>query len=432
MTMPKAPNQDTLWRRTARTPFVTSADLPDRADVVIVGGGFTGLTAARHLARAGKSVVVLERAALGEGASGQNAGFVVPNFALMDPPAVIAKLGEDRGGALLDLVSTGADAIYQTIRDEGITCDAEQPGWLNPAATPAAAQLLRQRADHWRARGRPVRFLEKEEIRQQTGMAIYEGALLDESGGTLHPLDYLTGLALAVERHGGKVIEHTPVTATRQDGDGWVVTTPAGQLRAGALLLCTNAFTEGAAGKLGRTTVPLRVYQVATKPIDAATVARISPDRRPVGDTRKNLFTYRLDRDNRLISGGMAALPWGAKARLGTAIVARLAQELSLPEVPETEVVWTGVAALTPDFLPRLHSLGRNGYAGIGCNGRGIALTAQLGRTLADAVLAGSAEGLAIPHRTARRIPLHGLTPVAASAGLIKARLTDAFSSSKD
>ncbi len=420
------PQQDTLWRRTARASFVGGKAAPDETDVLLIGAGFTGLTAALHLARAGRRVVVLDAATLGEGASGQNAGFVVPNFALMDPDAVGQALGAQKGGALLDLVAGGADAVFRTIRDEAMTCDAEQNGWLNPAATPEAAAMLERRAAQWQDRGRPVRFLSASETAQQTGMDLYHGALLDQSGGVLHPLDYLFGLAKAVEAHGGVVVENAPVASIVQKGSQWQAQLSDGrEVRAGHLLLCTNAFTQGAAAQLGKTTVPLRVYQVATTPLDAATVARISPDRRPVGDTRKNLFTYRLDRDNRLISGGMAAVPWGAKPRLGRAIVDRLASELSLPETPRTEVVWTGVAALTPDFLPRIHALGDTGFAGIGCNGRGIAMTAQLGRVLADAVLGTPPEDLPVPLRRTRRIPFHRLTPLAASAGLIKARLTD-------
>ncbi|MFV0294705.1 MAG: NAD(P)/FAD-dependent oxidoreductase, partial [Hyphomicrobiaceae bacterium] len=194
--------QDTLWRRTLRGRFTADGALPARVDVVVVGAGFTGLTAALHLARAGKSIAVFEATRLGEGASGANAGFVVPNFALMDPDAVRAKLGEDAGRRLLDLVSQGADRVFETIREESIDCDAAQTGWLNPAISESVADTLRARAEFWQGRGRPVRFIGADATRQQTGMSLYRGALLDESGGTIHPLDYLYGLANAVQRHG--------------------------------------------------------------------------------------------------------------------------------------------------------------------------------------------------------------------------------------
>lgn len=427
------PPQDTLWRRTARSGFRSTAALPDKVDVAVIGAGFTGLTAALHLTRAGKTVAVLDASVLGEGASGQNAGFVVPNFALMDPAAVIGKLGQDRGGALLDLVAGGADAVFEIIRAEGIGCDATQCGWLNPAASTGAARMLQARAAAWRDRGRPVRYIDAEQIRQQTGMELYRGALLDDSGGMIHPLDYLFGLAAAVERHGGTVHEAMPVAAIRQSGAGWALEIDGARgLMADRLLLCTNAYTTGVAARLGRGTVPLRVYQIATAPLDAETARRIAPDRRPVGDTRRNLFTYRLDRDNRLISGGMAVLPWGAKDRLGKAIAARLASELRLGEVPRTEVVWTGVAAMTPDFLPRLHRIGEGAYAGTGCNGRGIAMTAQLGRVLADIALGAAPDAQPVPLRPARALPFHSLAPLAVSASVLKARVTDALMTSKD
>ncbi|TYC63143.1 FAD-binding oxidoreductase [Stappia sp. BW2] len=418
--------QDTLWRRTARGSFSTMASLPDTVDVAVIGAGFTGLTTALCLARAGRKVAVLERSFLGEGASGQNAGFVVPNFALADPQVVHRKLGEEKGNALLDLVSQGADAVFETIRDHGIACDALQSGWLNPAVTDDAADMLKGRAEFWQSRNRPVRYLSQPEILQQTGMTLYKGALLDESGGTIHPLDYLFGLAHAVEAQGGTVHEAACVKQARQENANWHLTLEDGRtLSARQIVYCTNAFTKGVSRRLGLSTVPLRVYQVATRPIAQEVVDRIAPDRRSVGDTRKNLFTYRLDRENRLISGGMSAIPIGAKKRLGEAIVNRLAHELSLPTVPEIEVVWTGVAAMTPDFLPRIHCMGDNAFAGIGCNGRGIAMTTQLGRVLADALMGAPVDRLPIPLRKVRRLPFHSLMPLATSASLIMARIED-------
>lgn len=418
---------DTLWTRTARLTVLADRRLPGRVDVAVIGGGFTGMTAARELAHAGRSVAVLEAGSIGGGASGMNAGFVVPNFAKADPKTVRARLGA-KGEALLHLVGQGARAVFDTIAEDGIACDAAQTGWLNPAVGAPAAQMLRDRAAMWAALGRPVRFLPPEEAAQQTGMSIYSGALLDEEGGMIHPLDYLRGLTQSVQRAGGTVHEGTPVRHVRRDGNGWRVETETGAVIADAVLLCTNAFTTGAADRMGRGTVPLRVYQLATAPLDAATVARIAPDRRPVGDTRQNLFTYRLDRDNRLISGGMAAVPIGAKARLGRAIVARLAEELRLPDVPEVEVVWTGTAAMTPDFLPRIHQMGDRFFGGIGCNGRGIAMTAQLGRVLAKAAMGVPPQDLPIPLRPVRPLPFHGFTPIVASAALVQAQLKDRFS----
>ena len=418
--------QETLWTRTARLPAESDSTLPQVVDVAIIGGGFTGMTAARELLIAGRSVAVLEAGRIGGGASGMNAGFVVPNFAKADPNAVRSKLGTERGNTLLRLVGDGANAVFRTIEEDGIACDARQAGWLNPAYGPASADMLKARAALWRELGRPVSFLDAEQVREQTGMSIYAGALLDEEGGTIHPLDYLRGLAQGVRRRGGTVHEGQCVDKVTRDGVGWRLTMRSGAtLAAAKVLLCTNAFTNGVASRMGRSSVPLRVYQIATTPADPDTVGRISPDGRPVGDTRQNLFTYRLDRDNRLISGGMAAIPFGAFNRLGRAVAQRLSDELGLPQAVTPEVVWTGVAAMTPDFLPRLYQMGEGWFGGIGCNGRGIAMTAQLGRVLARAALGESVEHLPISVRPLRPLPFHQFTPIVASAALIQARLKD-------
>ncbi len=417
---------ETLWTRTARNKFSSNSDPPRRVDVAVIGGGFTGLTAAREICIAGRSVAVLEAGTIGSGASGMNAGFVVPNFAKSDPSATRAKLGEERGDALLCLVGDGANAVFRTVEEEGITCDALQCGWLNPSASEADADILRKRAEFWRGFGRPVTFIGAEEVRAQTGMGIYTGALLDPDGGTIHPLDYARGLAAAVERRGGTVHEGHRVKNVAPHVGGWSLTISGGvEVLAHKVLLCTNAFTTGAASPLGRTTVPLRVYQIATAPLDDSIVKRIAPDRRPVGDLRPRFFTYRIDRDNRLIGGATVAFPVGAQERAGRMSVRRLSSELSLPDGIQPEIVWTGVAAMTLDFLPRFYQFGEGWFGGIGCNGRGIAMTAQLGRVLARAALGEDPTRLPVPLSKAKPIPFHSLSPLLASAALIDSRIRD-------
>ena len=191
------------------------------------------------------------------------------------------------------------------------------------------------------------------------------------------------------------------------------------------MLLCTNASRDGLAGRMAQTIVPLTVHQIATAPLPRDIAHRIAPRRQPLSDTRANLFTYRLDRDDRLISGGMALVPIDARRRMAAAIASRLKRELTLPFVPKVDYAWRGTAAITPDFLPRLYEFGPGFFGGIGCNGRGIAMTAMLGEMLADAASGVALDTLAVPVAEPKALPFHRLAGIAATAGLARARLRD-------
>jgi glycine/D-amino acid oxidase-like deaminating enzyme len=415
-----------LWWHTAVPPPETDR-LQERmvVDIAIVGGGFTGLTAALHLVERGKAVAVFEAAHLGAGASGLNAGFVVPNFAKADPAGVLKRLGEEKGRALLDLVSRGGGRVFETVRTFNIECDAAQTGWLQPAHSAAAADAARARAEFWRSLGRPTEYIDGDEVRRLTGMTRYRGALLDGSGGTIQPLSYLRGLARAAIENGVQVYEFSPVHDARRHGPAWRLMCNGSSVEAETVLLCTSAGREGLARRLSRSIVPLPVYQIATEPVASETVARIAPARIPVSDMRGNLFTYRLDRDDRLISGGMALLPIGAHDRLGRAIAKRLARELALPDVPRVECVWRGVAAMTPDFLPHLYEIGPRFIGAVGCNGRGVAMTAMLGEVLAEAATGTALDALPVPVAPPKAIPARPFAGLVTSAAVAAARLRD-------
>src|SRR5688572_1605015 len=153
--MPLMPNasrehRNTLWWHTAaHKPPLTPLTTHRHVSVAIIGGGFTGMTAAMHLAARGTEVAVLEADEIGSGASGLNAGFVVPNFAKADPAYVLSKLGTERGRRLLNLVGQGADRVFSTIRENGIACDPEQVGWMHVAHSDTMLKVLQQRVAAW-------------------------------------------------------------------------------------------------------------------------------------------------------------------------------------------------------------------------------------------------------------------------------------------
>ncbi|MBI1217963.1 MAG: FAD-dependent oxidoreductase [Rhodobacteraceae bacterium] len=397
------------------------------ADLLVIGAGFTGLSCALHAATAGLRVVVVEADRIAAGASGRNAGFVVPNFARVDPDAVLARLGPDRGARLVGFAAASADLVFGLIRDHAIACDALQSGWIQPAPTEAAMQAIRARARQWADRGRPVAVLDAGQVAHMTGARGYAGGWIDHSGGVLNPVAYARGLAAAAERAGAVVFEDTPVTSLHAAPGGWIARSGAGSVRAARVVLATNAHIGGLQPAVARSFFPLRVYQIATAPLPAAVRTRLLPGGQCVSDTRRNLFTFRFDANNRLISGGMHILGPGADYRVPRAIHRRLSRLLDLPDLPPLEHAWSGQAAVMPDFLPHLIEPAPGLMAGIACNGRGIAMTTMLGRVLADWAGGVPAADLPVPSGPPAPIPWHGLMRYAPNAHLPLAMLRDAL-----
>ncbi len=386
--------KDVLWHATAPgapkfedPPALESAH---EAEVAVVGGGITGLSTALHLAEAGTSVAVLETGCIAWGASGRNAGVVAPNFAGADPETVVARLGPEHGELLNTLVGESGDLLFGLVRRHAIDCEAEQTGFVQPAHAPGAVPAMRRRVEQWRARGKAVQFLERDAIAGLTGATCFAAGWVDAGGGQIQPVKYTRGLAAAAQRAGAAVFAQTSVERIAQDGDGWRLSTPRGSVRAARVVLATNAYAGRLWPRLARSVIPLVIHQAATAPVDAATARRILPGRQAVTDTGGHPFSFRFDGDNRLISGAVAAWPWGARARMSRYIARELRRRLDLPAVPVIEFIWSGTAALTTDFLPRIFRAAPGVYAGIGCNGRGLAFSTALGRVLAD--IAGEAD----------------------------------------
>ena len=360
-------------------------------DLAIVGGGFSGLSTALHAAEKGISVVVLEAEIIAWGATGRNAGFVVPNFAKMDPVDIIAHLGPERGERLIDFAAGSADLVFDLIKRHGIACDALQNGWIQPAHSPAAFEKVKSRAGQWAERGWPALILDRQDVEALTGARGYVGGWMDRSGGVLNPVGYARGLADAAERAGANIFEHTPVSSVDRSPTGWTLKTPMGSVRAAKVLIATNAYGGTLNPTLRQTYFPLKVFQIATAPLPREIRQRLLPGGQGVGDTRRNLFTFRFDSENRLISGGMHILGAGADTRVPRTIWRRLARYLDLPEIPPLAYSWSGMAAVEPDFLPRLVDLGPGMIAGFACNGRGIAMTTAMGKVLADWAIGANA-----------------------------------------
>ena len=202
-----------------------------RADVAVVGGGLTGLSAALHLLEKGAQVVVIEANEIGSGASGRNGGFVVPHFARAEPDDVVRNLGEG-GERLVRLVGNSADALFELVARLGIECDAAQRGWYQAAHSAAAWRMLEMRAAQWARHGQSVGVHDAASTSRLTGTHGYFGSWSNPSGGTVHPLKLVHGLAAAVLARRGEIRENCSVERLTRTANGWQLATVDGEVSA--------------------------------------------------------------------------------------------------------------------------------------------------------------------------------------------------------
>jgi glycine/D-amino acid oxidase-like deaminating enzyme len=424
---PSVSFQSSFWHASAPPgPETERLEGELRARTVVVGGGYLGFSTALHLAEAGEDVTLLEADEPGFGASGRNTGFAVPNLLTgIDPRTVCAAFGEERGMLLCRTLGEGAELIFELVRRHGIDCQARQTGWMQPLHTAAKAAWLDDRIEQWKALGRPVQRLSRDEAVYETGSNQYHGAFLDPTGGHLNPLAYARGLATAAIRAGTKVFTDSRATRLERVGDIWRIETAHGVLIADRVLLTTNASGGGLAPDAEGTQFPITLFQVATAPLDPELRKSVLPNDRCSADTRKDLIAYRWTWDNRLVTGGLLANPVRSSARGRTHHVERLRR--LLPQLPPLTVdyAWQGRLAAARDYMPRLMELGPNAWSAVACNGRGMAMTTALGRAFALWLAGGSNEGLPVPITRPDPVLLPGLASLAFSLWLPLSRWRD-------
>lgn len=376
-----------LWEKTAPPAPATTVLASDRtADVAVVGGGYTGLSAALHLAEAGVDVVLLEAAEIGFGGAGRNVGLVNAGM-WVKPDTLVATLGPAKGEPLLELLGDGPRRVFELIEKHRIACEATRNGTLHCAVGKAGLKELEEREAQWRRRGAPVELLSAGQAAAKLGTAAYAGALLDHRAGTVQPLAYARGLARAALAAGATIHTGSPVRAIASEGAGWRLATPGGALRAAVVVVATDAYSEGPWTALRTQQVRLPYFNFATAPLPPELLRSILPERQGAWDTKAVLSSFRLDQSGRLIFGSVGALR--STGRTVHRAWSRRALRRLFPALTgmgfETE--WFGMIGMTDDNLPRFHRLDCNVLTICGYNGRGIAPGTVFGQVLADLVL---------------------------------------------
>ncbi|MBB3135196.1 sarcosine oxidase [Rhizobium pisi] len=421
------PRSHGLWEKTAAEPPVTSSlKGAVSADVVIVGGGYTGLSSALHLAEAGSKVVLLEAREIGFGGSGRNVGLINAGMWVMpnDLPGV---LGAVHGERLLDLLGNAPKLVMELIDRHGIACELERNGTLHCAVGADGLKEIEQRVAQWTARGAPVRLLDAAETAERIGSDAYAGSLLDMRAGTLQPLAYVRGLAHAAVKAGVAIHTSSPVTGTERKGSRWSVKTESGEVGADWIIVATDAYSTGPFEQVRNEQIYLPYFNFATVPLGPNLRQSILPGREGVWDTKDILSSFRMDQAGRLVFGSVGALRnTGLAVHKGWA--ARALKRL-FPVIGdvEFECEWYGQIGMTDNALPRFHKFAPNVIGFSGYNGRGIAPGTVFGRTLAEHILGRLAEAdLPLPLTAPTEPSFRALKEIWYEAGAQVAHFADA------
>jgi glycine/D-amino acid oxidase-like deaminating enzyme len=394
------PLEESLWSATAApAPDCPALRNDVETDIAIVGAGYCGLSAALHLAEAGKDVTVLEAHEPGWGASGRNAGHCTPDWTYNTPDGVTARYGPDYGERLNDLQSGAGAFVFDLIERHGIDCDARQTGTVSVVrkGNDAALAGAHAKAEQWTRRGKAVEILDEAATAAQVGSDKFQAALMFHEGGNLQPLAFSRGLAGAAQKAGAAINGHTAVIGIHRDGAGWRLTTPHGDVRARAVLLATNAHRSGLWPGLDTAYYPVASALGATPAIAPEIRDRMLPRGQSFAELGSGFFFF-FDAAGRLIIGGGGGLGVNNNARDSAAWLGRRLNGV-FPYLGKIEFdyFWNGWLDVSPTKLPGLHELSAGLYAAVGFSGRGVPTATAMGREAARFLATGDAASIAFP-----------------------------------
>jgi gamma-glutamylputrescine oxidase len=403
------------WYAATATPLAPIPPLADetRADVCVIGGGYSGLSAALHLAEAGLDVVLLQANRVGWGASGRNGG-QVGSGQRQDQDWLERALGPDRARAFWEMGEDAKALVRELVARHAIACSLA-PGIVYAAHKPGyagqyqayAERLMR---DYGYAEAEP---LDRAGVTALLGTEAYHGGYLDRGAAHLHPLAYALGLAKAAAVAGVRIHETSRVSRITP-GDAARVETGAGAVRAGFVLIATNGYLGELVPQVAARVMPINNFIVATEPLGDAAARALIRGNLAVADSRFVVNYFRLTSDHRLLFGGGESYCWRFPPDIAAVVRPRMLA--IFPQLAGARIThaWGGTLAITVNRMPAFQRLAPNLFSAAGYSGHGVALAALAGRMLAEAVrgTAGRLDLLAdlpqprFPGGTALRWPL--------------------------
>lgn len=389
--------QHNYWHTTVQMPDPSTGSgqaltsIPAKVDVAIIGGGYTGLSAARTLAKQGVSVVVLEAETIGWGASSRNGGMTLTGL----KPAmqtVIKKYGRELAKELFQCSLDSVNIVEQIVREENIDCGFARTGHLLTANKPKHYESLQGEVEFMAKEfNHDVRLVSPKDLRSEIGTDLYHGALVDEVSGGLNPAQYVAGLADAAVRAGAKLCARARVTKIEREENRFFIQTERGNLEAESVLVATSGYTGGVTKKFQKKIIPIGSFIIATERLPDELAHELSPKNRMIFDYKHFLNYFRLW-DNRLIFGGRAAFfpeNENTVAQSGEILQREMIKVYPQLKDAKVEYVWGGTLDFAFDQMTHVGE--EDGiYYSLGYAGHGVAMATYLGATVAEAMMKGN------------------------------------------
>jgi glycine/D-amino acid oxidase-like deaminating enzyme len=390
--------QKTFWLDTVSMPAPAQQPLPARVDVAVIGAGFTGLSAARTLAKRGAKVAVLETETVGWGASSRNGGMVLTGLKL-GANTLISRYGKDVTRRMYAASLASIDCVEQIIREENIACDFARCGHLEVACKAKhfaefheSVEVIAREFNH------QLRVVPKDQLQCEIGSTIYHGGIVDATSAGVNPARYVAGLARAADRAGAAIFERARVESVEREANqgtpGWKLITARGALWAKDAFVATSGYTSRVTPALQKKIIPIGSYIIVTEILPEKLAAELSPRNRMIYDSKNYLYYYRLTPDRRMLFGGRAAFFPETESSIRTsAEILRRGMISVYPQLRDARVeyVWGGTLDFAFDIMPHAGQLDGIYYS-VGYAGHGVAMATYLGTKMADQICGGADE----------------------------------------
>jgi len=377
-------NTLSLWAATANPPKARqSFEGEYDTDVVIIGAGFTGLSAAYHLQKKGLRTIVVEQETVGWGASGRNGGMILPGYKpTMDELA--KKYGVDEAKQLNQIALDGMELVKEIVTTHHIECSLDYGGYLLLSNKKRFKSLLKDEHESLNSQfGSDTRYLEGDELKQEISSSFFSYGLVDPHGYSFHPLNYSLGLADAAESLGARIFEKTKAVAIQWTPQNVTVLTAKGRVIAKEVIAATDGYSSHLTKELDRAVIPIASYQVATECLGDELAESLIPNNRMVFDTSNLINYFRRSPDGRIVYGGSGIRHNGCEKYY------RELHQMMLSVFPQltpykVEYTWGGLIGVTMDMFPMIGRMKDGVYYATGYCGHGASLATLMGQLLAQ------------------------------------------------